>query len=126
MVQLDGDGSVQSGLRPCVIFQNNIGNIHSPNVVILPLTTNLKKREMPTHVVVHAGDTGLARDSMALCENPQCIPRGQLGRYITTLPDHYISQIAAASIMASGAIAYMDLETVIRAWQQASVMKDAS
>lgn len=125
-LQFDGAGSVQSGWRPGVVFQNNIGNAHSPNVVVLPLTTNLKKRDMPTHVVLSATDSGLIRDSMVLCENPQCVPKESLGRYITTLPDHYMSQIAAASIMASGAISFLDLGSVVSVWQKATAMNAAS
>ena len=44
-----GKGSVQGGLRPAVIVQNNIGNIHSPTVLVAPLTSK-NKRELPTHV----------------------------------------------------------------------------
>ena len=71
-------------------------------------------------------DTGLARDSMVLCENPQCIPKDELGKYITTLSDSYMAQVAAASILASGAISYMDLEMVVRLWQQANNLNQAS
>lgn len=126
LVNLKGEGSVQVGLRPAVVFQNNIGNKHSPNVVVLPLTTSLKRLEMPTHILVSAEDSGLARDSMVLCENPQCVPKDQLGRYLTTLPEHYMARIAAGSIMASGAISYMDLKTVVNLWQQANVLNEAS
>ena len=126
LVNLKGEGSVQVGLRPAVVFQNNVGNKHSPNVVVLPLTTSLKRLEMPTHILVSAKDSGLARDSMVLCENPQCVPKDQLGRYLTTLPEHYMARIAAGSIMASGAISYMDLKTVVNLWQQANVLNEAS
>lgn len=125
-LRFDGTGSVQSGWRPGVVFQNNIGNAHSPNVVVLPLTTNLKKAGMPTHVLIKASDTGLFRDSLVLCENPQCVSKEELGRYITTLPECYMGKIAAASIMASGAISYMDLESVIRVWQQSATLNAAS
>jgi len=125
-VKFEGNGSVQSGWRPGVVFQNNIGNIHSPNVVVLPLTTSLKKRDMPTHVFIGAKDTGLARDSMVLCENPQCIPKDELGKYITTLSDSYMAQIAAASILASGAVSYLDLQSLIQVWQRAVTVNTAA
>ena len=125
-LQFNGSGSVQAGWRPGVVFQNNIGNLHSPNIVMLPLTTSIKKMGMPTHVLLKSSDTGLARDSLVLCENPQCVSKDQLGRYITTLPAHYMCEIAAASIMASGAISYMDLNRVIQVWQQASALNAAS
>ena len=63
---------------------------------------------------------------MVLCENPQCIPKDELGKYITTLSDSYMAQVAAASILASGAISYMDLEMVVRLWQQANNLNQAS
>jgi len=126
LLNFDGSGSVQSGLRPGVVFQNNIGNAYSPNVVVLPLTTCLKKQAMPTHVVLRSADTGLVRDSMVLCENPHCVPKDSLGRYLTTIPAHYMSQIAGASIMASGAIAYMDLGDLVSIWQQAATMNTSS
>lgn len=126
LVRFDGSGSVQSGVRPGVVFQNNAGNAHSPNVVVLPLTTSLKKVSMPTHVVVRSNDTGLIRDSLVLCENPQCVPKESLGRYLTTLPDSYMSQIARANLLASSAISFLDLNTVINVWQQASRLNEAS
>ena len=125
-LKFQGEGSVQAGWRPGVVFQNNIGNTHSPNVVVLPMTTSLKKMGMPTHVLVRAADTGMIKDSLVLCENPQCIPKKELGRYIATLPDYYMGEIAAASIMASGAISYMDLGSVIRVWQEATSLNAAS
>lgn len=125
-VQFGGSGSVQSGWRPGVVFQNNAGNLHSPNVVMLPLTTSLKKLDMPTHVLLKAHDTGLLRDSVVLCENPQCIPKEQLGKYITRLSDGYMKKIAAASLLASSAISYLDVGTMMTLWQQANSLNAAS
>ena len=125
-LKFEGQGNVQDGWRPGVVFQNNIGNMHSPNVVMLPVTTRSKKTGMPTHVLLKASETGLRMDSMVLCENPQCVSKESLGRYITTLSDEYMRQIAAASIMASGAISYMDLGSVINLWQRASTLNAAS
>ena len=122
LINFEGSGSVQRGIRPGVIFQNNIGNEYSPNVVVLPLTTNLRKSSMPTHVLLRANDTGLAMDSVVLCENPQCIPKHQLGRYLTKLPSKYIGVIAAASIMASAAISYLEPDALMNIWQRATDM----
>lgn len=119
MVDFDGTGSVQSGIRPAIVFQNNTGNVCSPNLVVLPLTSRLKKISMPTHVIIRSKDSGLVKDSMALCENPQCISKDKLGRYITTLSDDYMKQIAAASIIASSAISFMDIDLIMKAWKTA-------
>ena len=36
-------GSEQSGLRPCVILQNDKGNKYSPTTIVAPITTAAKK-----------------------------------------------------------------------------------
>lgn len=117
LVRFTGNGSTQRGLRPAVVFQNNIGNRYSPNVTVLPLTSSLKKRAQDTHVFLPASRTGLLRDSMVLCENPVCIPKEELGDYITILSPVYMGLIAKASILASAAVAYLDpaqIEDILR------------
>lgn len=117
LVRFTGAGSTQRGLRPAVIFQNNVGNRYNPNVTVLPLTSSIKKRAQDTHVFLPAAKTGLLRDSMVLCENPVCIPKEELGEYITVLSPLYMGLIARASILASAAVAYLDpsqLEEILR------------
>lgn len=58
--------SVQYGRRPVLIVQNDIGNEMSPTTIVVPITSR-KKRAMPTHVVL-GRDTGLANESVVLCE----------------------------------------------------------
>mgnify|MGYP002711882851 FL=1 len=41
-------GSEQSGLRPCVILQNDKGNKYSPTTIVAPITSAMKKK-LPTH-----------------------------------------------------------------------------
>ena len=78
MVKFDGAGSVQRKYRPALVFQNNVGNRYSPNVVVLPFTSVRKKTNQPTHVLVDAKGSGMKADSMVLCENPQSIPKEML------------------------------------------------
>ena len=42
-------GSEQGGTRPVLVLQNNDGNIYCPTLIIAPMTTKLKKQELPTH-----------------------------------------------------------------------------
>lgn len=107
----EGTGSEQSGWRPAVIFQNNVGNAYSPNVIVLPLTSSLKRMDMPTHVVVKAEDTGLRRDSMVICENPVSVSKDKLGIYITKLPSSYMAKIAIANLLATSALDLLDQDT---------------
>lgn len=106
-MQFGGTGCEQSGWRPGLVFQNNTGNAHSPNIIALPLTTSLKKTGQPTHVILPALTTGLRRDSMVLCENPERMSKERIGSYITTLSEEFLSKIAEAFLLASSAIAFI-------------------
>lgn len=125
-MRFDGSGSEQNGWRPGLVFQNNVGNAYSPNVIALPLTSAMKKVGQPTHVVLPASETGLPRDSMVLCENPERMSKERLGRYVTTLSGPRMGQIAAASILASSAIAFLELDDLTAIWQQARSLNATS
>lgn len=103
-MKFGGSGNEQSGWRPGLVFQNNVGNAHSPNIIALPLTSSIKKTNQPTHVVLRAADTGLRKDSMVLCENPERMSKERIGTYITSLSDEYMRQIAEASLLSSSVI----------------------
>ena len=53
-VRLDNStGSEQSGTRPAVILQNDVGNAHSPTLIVATLTSKTeKKATQPTHCLV--------------------------------------------------------------------------
>ena len=118
-LRFEGKGSVQGGMRPGVVFQNNTGNQYSPNIVVLPLTSRIKKLDMPTHVLLRSEDTGLFMDSMVLCENPYCVSKEQLGKYITTLSNRYMHSISEACLLASSSLSFLDLGSLIKVWHKA-------
>ena len=119
MMQFNGSASEQSGWRPGLVFQNNVGNAYSPNIIALPLTSSIKKVNQPTHVVIKAANTGLKKDSMVLCENPDSVSKERLGMYITTLSDEYMREIAKASILSSSVISYLDIDILMSIWKKA-------
>ena len=118
LVYFDGSGNEQKGFRPGLVFQNNVGNEHSPNLIVLPLTSALKKTNQPTHVFIPK-EVGLRKDSMVLCENPKCMSKYKLGEYITTLPEEYLAQVAVGNILSSSAIAFIDPDLLMSVWQKA-------
>lgn len=118
LVYFDGSGNEQKGFRPGLVFQNNVGNEHSPNLIVLPLTSALKKTNQPTHVFIPK-EIGLRKDSMVLCENPKCMSKYKLGEYITTLPEEYMAQVAVGNILSSSAIAFIDPDLLMSVWQKA-------
>lgn len=61
------NGSVQSGVRPVLVIQNNIGNMNSPTIAVAPITSILKKLTQPTHILLDTS-CGLKKDSMVMLE----------------------------------------------------------
>lgn len=118
-MRFEGSGNEQQGKRPGLVFQNNTGNKFSPNIIALPLTSVIKRSDLPTHVVVPAEETGLYKDSMVLCENPTCISKDKIGEYITTLPKSLMHKVAAANLLASSAISFLNPEELISVWTKA-------
>ena len=108
LMKFGGSGSEQSGWRP--------------NIIALPLTSSIKKTNQPTHVIVKAADSGLRRDSMVLCENPERMSKERLGQYLTTLSEEYMKQVAEANLLATGAIAYLDIEALLAVWKKAAAL----
>ena len=45
-------GSEQGGIRPAIVVQNDDGNFYSNVLLVVPLTTQIKKRNMPTHFIL--------------------------------------------------------------------------
>lgn len=114
-----GSGNEQYGWRPGLVFQNNTGNRFSPNIIALPITSRIKKTSQPTHVFLPAFETGLQRDSMVLCENPERMSKDRVGRYLVTLPASYMQQVAIASLLASSAIAFLSPDILLDVWKRA-------
>lgn len=124
-MQFHGRGSEQQGRRPGIVLQNNVGNKFSPNIIAVPLTSKIKKSCQPTHAFLPAQDTGLPRDSVALCENPICISKDFIGEYITTLPDTYMERVAIAYLLATSALSFVDPSSLSSIWQQSSLLNRA-
>ena len=61
-------GTEQAGVRPVLVIQTDRANPHSPHTIIVPFTTRIRQKLLPSHVLVPAGEGGLTQDSVALCE----------------------------------------------------------
>ena len=83
-------GSVQGGMRPVIIVQNNLGNTHSPTVQVIPLTSK-KKKEMPVHTVISG--CGLRTESVVLTEQLTTINKTSLRNYLGTADDEMMERV---------------------------------
>lgn len=125
LVKFSGIGNEQKGWRPGLVFQNNTGNQHSPNIIMLPLTSSMKKSSLPTHVTIPK-EVGLRMDSVVLCENPERMSKERLGSYLTTLPDEYMCKVAIANLLSSSAIAFINPDVLMAVWQKAIYLNNVA
>lgn len=86
-------GSVQNGLRPCVIISNNKANKFSPNVIAVPLTSKNKK-DMPTHYALQPSKVnGLKVTSTILAEQILTVSKNAIKRVIGVVEDQHIDNV---------------------------------
>ncbi|MBR1824651.1 MAG: type II toxin-antitoxin system PemK/MazF family toxin [Ruminococcus sp.] len=89
-----GVGSEQNGSRPVIIVQNNIGNLYSNTVIVVPVTSAGKK-PIQTHVSL-GRNYGLYWENSALAEQIMTFDKHRLGEYIGTVDDMKMAEIDEA------------------------------
>lgn len=70
-------GSEQGGIRPVLIIQNDMGNIHSPTVITAAITSQ-NKRCLPTHYSLKGLKCGLTKDSTVMMEQIRTLDKCRL------------------------------------------------
>ena len=101
-------GSEQGGMRPVLVLQNNVGNKHSPTVIVAVITSRLGKAKLPTHVKL--GASYLAKDSMVLLEQIRTVDKRRLLEYIGHVTLDEMSTIERALLVSVGIDAKNDAE----------------
>ncbi|HEX2985829.1 MAG TPA: type II toxin-antitoxin system PemK/MazF family toxin [Caproiciproducens sp.] len=95
-------GSEQGGVRPVLIVQNNVGNRFSPTVIAAAITSQRSKANLPTHIMLDAQTTGLAKDSVVLLEQVRTIDKHRLKERMGRLDDTFMSQVDQALSISFG------------------------
>ncbi len=95
-------GSEQGGIRPVIVIQNDIGNRHSPTVIVAAITSQIDKARLPTHVELPAAVSGLERDSVVLGEQLRTIDRRRLKEKVTHLDDDLMEKLNEALAISIG------------------------
>ena len=102
-------GSEQTGVRPVVILQNNIGNEYSPTVIVAPITSKVNSKSIiPTHVYIKGYKNRLKQNSLILTEQIRAIDKQKLRYYIGALDIGELRKVDKALIISLG----IDLERV--------------
>lgn len=89
-------GSEQGGVRPVLVLQNDVGNRHSPTVIVAAITSRLGKTPLPTHVVLPPGLTGLRHASVILLEQIRTLDKRRLGQRVAHLAGWVMHRVDAA------------------------------
>lgn len=97
-------GSEQGGVRPAIVVQNDDGNFYSNVLLVVPLTTQIKKRYMPTHFVLH--NRFLSAPSMAICESPRPADKSRVLQYLGHLSKYEMRQVSLCLQYSFGFIGY--------------------
>ena len=86
-------GSEQGGIRPVLVIQNDIGNKHSPTVIVAAITSKMNTAKLPTHIELNAGCCHMMKDSVILLEQLRTIDKQRLKERICHLSGELMEQV---------------------------------
>ena len=102
--------SEQGETRPCLVVQNDVGNAHSPTIIVIPLTKQLHKNPLPPHAH-NPQACGLAVDSLALVEQIRTIDRSRLGNFVGRIRSYEQATVNRAFAVSVGIVGTMSLNS---------------
>lgn len=89
-------GSEQGGIRPVLIISNDVGNRHSPTVIVAAITGRPQtKTKLPTHTEVKNVE-GLDKDSIILLEQIRTIDKQRLKNHMGKIPYNIMARVDRA------------------------------
>ena len=94
-------GSEQAGIRPVLVLQNDMGNVHSPTIIVAGITSKIKKLYIPTHVLLGYG-FGLTEESMVMLEQITTIDKQRIRGYVGTVDSITMNKIERAMQVSLG------------------------
>ena len=95
-------GSEQAGIRPVIIFQNDIVSQFSTTTIAIPLTTNQRRASLPICMLIKQGDGGLTQDSVALCFQMRVLDKTRLTRRLGQLSLETITRLEEVVLLTLG------------------------
>ncbi len=95
-------GSEQAGRRPVLVLQSDAINSFTSTVVAVPLTTNLRRAELPSCVFIPQSAGNLSRDSVALCHQLRVLDQRRLVERVGKLESKLLLAVEAAVLFTLG------------------------
>jgi mRNA interferase MazF len=99
-------GSEQGGIRPVIVIQNDVGNLHSKTVVVAAITSKTEKFKISTHIYINNTKCGLEKESLALLEQIRTVDRSRLSGYRGSLSPTEMIMINKALLISIGLADY--------------------
>ena len=90
---LHNDSCVQGGNRPVIVISNDICNEVNTVITIVPMTRQMKRLSLPTHVVVASPDGG---ESVVLAEQVMTIDKNRLDNRLGSVSAEDMGKVEAA------------------------------
>lgn len=92
-----GVGSEMNKERPAIVIQNDIGNLHSGNTIVIPITHDTSTLPCVANInpqIDANGNTIL--DGQANASNILCVSKARLGDFVCELPNSEMKKIDEA------------------------------
>jgi mRNA interferase MazF len=95
-------GSEQAGIRPVIIFQNDLVSQFSTTTIAIPLSTNQRRAALPICLLIEQGNGGLSQDSVALCFQMRVLDKTRLSRLLGQLSPEIIDRLEEIVLITLG------------------------
>jgi mRNA interferase MazF len=94
-------GSEQGGVRPVLIVQNDMGNKHSPTVIVAAITSKTDKTCLPTHIEMDES-CGLNKRSVVLLEQIRTLDKKRIYNWIGSISKNDLEKVDMALAISVG------------------------
>ncbi len=93
-------GSEQKGLRPALVIQNDVGNIHAGTTIVAAITTTITK--YPVTVVLDRGEGGVTHLSMVNLAQILTLDKSRLKRKLGAISRVRLGEVDNALVISLG------------------------
>lgn len=86
------------GTRPVVVISNEKETMRSDNILVIPVTTHKKRKDLPVNVKIEV----MGREAYAKANEVSVVPKKWLGKYIGRLNEHEERSVKTALMIELG------------------------
>lgn len=115
-----GYGSEQGGIRPVVVIQNEVGNLHSPTTIVASITSQQSKAKLPTHVEIKG--CGLEKDSVVLLEQVRTLDKIRIISFVGNVDELTMKKIDKARDISMGELKRKQPIDYLSKWAKKEIM----